>query len=279
MNRFTVAKTTTISGVGLHTGRKVSMTVRPVDGGTGRIWRRTDLAGADIPALVPYVSQTAHRTELSCGDVSVSTVEHFLATAYAFGIDDMHIELTGPEVPMGDGSANPCLDMLRRAGCAETNGIVHPFVVSSSFEVRYAQSLYVVEPAPQLSLSVRIDVPHPLIGEQSIDVDIDKHTFASEIASARTFGYFDDHERLQKLGLARGADSTNVLVLTQDGLLDGTLRWPDEFVRHKALDLVGDLALVGWPIWAHITATQPGHAGNVALARALYALVTQQVEA
>ncbi len=279
MNRFTVAKATTITGIGLHTGREISMTVRPVDGGTGRIWRRTDMGGTDIPALVPYVSQTAHRTELSCHDVSVSTVEHFLATAYTFGIDDMDIELTGPEVPIGDGSANQYLDMLLRAGCAETNGMVDPFIVSSSFEVRHAPSLYVVEPAPQLTLSVRIDVPHPLIGAQSIVVDIDKHTFASEIAPARTFGYLDDHERLKKIGLARGADSTNVLVLTQDGVLDGTLRWPDEFVRHKALDLVGDLALVGRPICAHITATQPGHAGNVALARTLYALVTQQVEA
>lgn len=278
MNRFTVAKATTTSGIGLHTGREVSMTVCPVDGGTGRIWRRMDVEGADIPALVPYVSKTAHRTELSCGDVSVGTVEHFLATAYAFGIDDMRIELTGPEVPIGDGSADGYVGMLRRAGC-HANGTVDPFVVSSSFEVRHAQSLYVVEPAPQLSLSVRIDVPHPLIGAQSIDVDIDEHAFASEIAPARTFGYLDDHERLQQIGLARGADSTNVLVLTPDGLLGGTLRWPDEFVRHKALDLVGDLALVGQPICAHITATQPGHAGNVTLARALYALVTQQVEA
>jgi len=279
VSRFTVAKATTTSGIGLHTGREVSMTICPVDGGTGRIWRRMDVDGADIPALVPYVSKTAHRTELSCGDVSVGTVEHFLATAYAFGIDDMHIELTGPEVPIGDGSADEYVGMLRRAGCADVNGTADPFVVSSSFEVRHAKSLYVVEPGPQLSLSVRIEVPHPLIGAQSIDVDIDRHTFASEIAPARTFGYRDDHERLRQIGLARGADSTNVLVLTRDGLLDGTLRWPDEFVRHKALDLVGDLALVGRPICAHITATQPGHAGNVALARALYALVTQLVEA
>ena len=277
--RFTVARPSTMSGIGLHTGRSVSMTVCPAESGTGRVWRRVGMDGADVPALVPYVSQTAHRTELTHGDVSVLTVEHFLATAYAFGIDDARIELTGPEVPIGDGSAAGCVAMLRSAGRVEASDAVDPFVVSSPFDMRHAQSRYMVEPAPRLSLSVRLDIPHPLIGAQSIDMDIDEHTFASEIAPARTFGYLDDYERLRQIGLARGADATNVLVLTGEGLLHGTLRWPDEFVRHKTLDLVGDLGLVGRPICAHITATQPGHAGNVALARALYALATQQVEA
>ena len=279
MNRLTVARPATTSGIGLHTGHEVSMTVSQAESGTGRIWHRVDLDGADTPSLAPYVSKTAHRTELSRGEASITTVEHFLAAAYAFGIEDVRIDVTGPEVPIGDGSALGCVELLLRAGCTEGNDATDPLVVSTPFEVREAQSAYVVEPARYLSLSVRINAPHPLIGSQSIDLDFDKQTFLAEIAPARTFGYLDDHERLKQLGLARGADASNVLGLTHEGLANGPLHWPDEFVRHKVLDLVGDLALVGRPICAHITAIQPGHAGNVALARVLYATATTNIEA
>ena len=279
MNRLTVARPATMNGIGLHTGHDLSMTVSHAACGTGRVWRRVDLDALDVPALVPYVSNTAHRTELSRGAASVTTVEHFLAAAYAFGIEDVRIDVTGPEVPIGDGSAIGCVEMLTQAGCTEGSDAIEPLVVSTPFELREAQSVYEVTPATRLRLSVRIDLPHPLIGTQSIDIDVDQHTFVSEIAPARTFGYLDDHERLKHIGLACGADASNVLGLTREGLANGPLHWPDEFVRHKALDLLGDLALVGRPICAHITATQPGHAGNVALARALFATATKTIEA
>lgn len=270
----------TFSGVGLHTGQDASVAIRRAHDGSGKVFRRLDMkGGAEIPALASHVSSTVHRTELENGKANVATVEHLLAAAHVLGIDDIYIDVTGPEIPIADGSAAPFVDLLSRSDLPRTTETREPLNITSSVELSLKKSRYLVEPASNFRVTVEIGVPHPLIGQQALTLDIEESTFISEIAPARTFGYLDDYERLKQIGLARGADTSNVLVLTEDGLLEGSLYWPDEFVRHKALDLIGDLALVGRPMRAHVVASDPGHAGNVALARALYASAPQKVEA
>ena len=280
MKRYTVARTASTDGVGLHTGEQVSVTVQRAPSGSGRVFRRTD-AGTTvvIPALASHVVGTDHRTVLASGSDTVSTVEHVLAAATAMGVDDVSIETYGPELPIGDGSAAHFVDLFERAGRIANTAELAPLIVREPFQLTHEGSHYAVDPADEFRLTVSFEMSHPLIGKQDVSLELNPASFCNELAAARTFGLVDDHERLTSAGLARGANASNVLALTESGLLEGELRWPDEFVRHKTLDLVGDLALVGRPIVAHIKADQPGHGGNVALARAFLALALKQAEA
>ncbi len=268
MPRRTIARTAVVQGKGLHTGAAVTARCTGAPSGQGIVFRRVDLAGAPaIPARLSEVRSTERRTALGEGEQSVQTVEHLLAVAAALEIDDLTVDLDGPEPPIGDGSFSPYLSALREAGIAEQPGEPVVYRVTAPFHLTEGDSTYVVAPAPALRLTTTIEWSHPLIGRQAGTYDITPDEFARELAEARTFGFMREADALRAKGLALGAAPDSTLILSDDGLLGGTLRWPDEFVRHKAGDILGDLALAGGRIQAHVVATKPSHQGNIALAR------------
>jgi UDP-3-O-[3-hydroxymyristoyl] N-acetylglucosamine deacetylase/3-hydroxyacyl-[acyl-carrier-protein] dehydratase len=258
-----------VQGVGLHTGRPATARCLPAASGDGIVFRRVDLPGAPaIPARVSEVHSTERRTALGHGEAVVQTVEHLLAAAAALELDDLTVELDGPEPPIGDGSFDPFLAALTEAGVRTVEGEPTVYRVLAPFQLADGESSYVVAPAPMLRLTTTIEWAHPLIGRQSGAYDITPEEFRRELAGARTFGFLHEAEALRARGLALGAALESTLVLTNDGLAgDARLRWPDEFVRHKTADLLGDLALVGGRVQAHVIATKPSHQGNIALAR------------
>jgi UDP-3-O-[3-hydroxymyristoyl] N-acetylglucosamine deacetylase/3-hydroxyacyl-[acyl-carrier-protein] dehydratase len=230
-----------------------------------------DLPGAPaVPARLSEVAAVERRTALGAGAVTIDTVEHLLAAVAAHEIDDLTIELAGPEPPIGDGSVQPYFEALARAGIVEVAGEPLVLTVAAPFTVTEGDASYVVAPARELRLTVAIEWPHPLIGRQAGSYTVTPATFAAELARARTFGFAGEAAALQAKGLIKGASAASAIVLDERGLADGgALRWPDEFVRHKAADILGDLALLGGRVRAHIVATRPSHAGNITLARAL----------
>ncbi len=268
MARRTIAGECVVRGVGLHSGREASATCRGGSPGQGIVFRRMDLADAPaIPARLSQVRSTDRRTSLGEGERIVETVEHLLAAAAALELDDLTVELDGPEPPIGDGSFSPYVDAFRAAGITEQPGEPVIYRVSAPFHLTEGDSSYVVAPARGFRLTTTIEWSHPLIGRQAGSYAITPDGFTRELAPARTFGFLREAESLRSRGLALGAALESTLVLSEDGLVGDTLRWPDEFVRHKAGDIVGDLALVGGRVRAHVVATRPSHQGNIALAR------------
>ncbi len=268
MSRRTLAGRAEVQGTGLHTGCSVTARCLPAESGTGILFRRVDLPGSPtILARLSEVQSTERRTVLGSGEVAVQTVEHLLAAAAALELDDLIIELDGPEPPIGDGSFSPYLEALEAAGVVERPGNPVVYRVLTPFQLSEADSSYVVAPAKSLRLTTTIEWRHPLIGRQSGSYDITPEAFGRELAGARTFGFLHEADALRARGLALGAALDSTLVLSEDGLVGGELRWADEFVRHKAADILGDLALVGGRVQAHVIATKPSHQGNIALAR------------
>ena len=270
MKRRTVASAGSIEGVGLHLGQSCRMTFRPAESGRGIVFRRTDLDGSpEIPALVDRAVLSERRTQLGEDPVSVHTVEHVLAAVAGAEVDDLVIELDAPEPPIMDGSAAPFLDLLTTLGIAEQAGTVQYLDLRSPVRVIDGASAYTAHPAPELELDVSIEFPHPLIGAQRARHRLTPTTFRRELAPARTFGFVHEVEALRAKGLIRGASTDNAVVLDETGVVDNELRWPDEFVRHKAMDCVGDLALAGARVRARIVASRPSHRGTVLLVRAM----------
>jgi UDP-3-O-[3-hydroxymyristoyl] N-acetylglucosamine deacetylase/3-hydroxyacyl-[acyl-carrier-protein] dehydratase len=273
--RRSITRKSTVRGTGLHTGATTEATFLPAAGGQGILFRRTDLTGKpEVPARLTEVEAVERRTAIGRGAATIHTVEHLLAAVAAHEIDDLTIELTGPEPPILDGSVQPYFDALAKAGPADVPGGAggEPAVLSvqAPFTVTEGDSSYVVAPARALRLTVTIEWPHPLIGRQAGTYDVTPEVFAKELAPARTFGFTSEVAELQAKGLIKGASAANAIVLDDRGIANGgKLRWPDEFVRHKAADILGDLALTGARIHAHVVATRPSHGGNIALARAL----------
>lgn len=268
--RRSIAQPVGLSGTGLHTGAKTQLTFRPGEPGQGIQFRRMDQAGGPaIPARHDHVAAAERRTVLAAGETTVSTVEHVLAAAAAHGLDDLVIELDGPEPPNGDGSAKPFFEALTEAGSAEHDGTPTQVRLSAPLTVREGEARYVVAPSDALRLTVTIEWPHPLIGRQSGCFDITPERFATELAAARTFGFLAEGDELKQKGLAQGAGPEAAVLLSDTGVTGTTLRWPDEFVRHKAVDLLGDLALLGGNLRADVVAFRPSHAGNLALVRAI----------
>jgi UDP-3-O-[3-hydroxymyristoyl] N-acetylglucosamine deacetylase / 3-hydroxyacyl-[acyl-carrier-protein] dehydratase len=269
MPRRTLAGVAVVRGTGLHTGRAASVRCLAAPAGQGIVFQRMDLPGAPrIPARITEVQSTDRRTALGEGAATVQTVEHLLAAAAALGLDDLTVELDGPEPPIGDGSFAPFLAALSEAGTRETPGEPVVYRVLAPFQLVEGDASYVVAPARSLRLTTTIEWSHPLIGRQSGAYEITPAEFSRELAGARTFGFLHEAEALRARGLALGAGLDSTLVLSDEGLVgDATLRWPDEFVRHKSADILGDLALVGGRIEAHLIATKPSHQGNIALAR------------
>jgi UDP-3-O-[3-hydroxymyristoyl] N-acetylglucosamine deacetylase/3-hydroxyacyl-[acyl-carrier-protein] dehydratase len=218
---------------------------------------------------VEHAVLTERRTQLGKEPIAVHTVEHVLAAVFARALDDVVIELSGPEPPVMDGSALPFVALLGQAGVAEQPGNVQYLRLQSPVRVCDGDSVYEALPAKNLELDVTIDFPHPLIGRQQGEFRVTAETFERELAGARTFGFMHEVDALRAKGLIRGASTQNAVVLGDDGIIDNELRWSDEFVRHKALDCVGDLALAGARVLARVRTTRPSHRGTVLLVRAM----------
>jgi len=266
----TLAKETSLDGIGLHTGRPVTLTFHPapVDGGIR--FRRVDLGDdADVPATLDHVADTLLGTTLAAGETRIMTVEHVLAALYAARVDNVVVEVTGPETPIRDGSFRDNLEALLDAGIVEQDGEARILSVRQPLSVTgEGGESYVAVPGDGLRISATIDFPHPAIGRAYGSFGAEGEAFRRELAPARTFGFKADADELHHQGLARGASLDNTIVLAENGgVLNDGLRFSDEFLRHKVGDIVGDLALLGARIDAHIVAERPSHAGNVELAR------------
>ncbi|MEK7402715.1 MAG: bifunctional UDP-3-O-[3-hydroxymyristoyl] N-acetylglucosamine deacetylase/3-hydroxyacyl-ACP dehydratase [Gemmatimonadota bacterium] len=276
MSRNTIAGATSIDGVGLHLGLECRLTFVPAPSGAGIVFKRTDLPGAPvIRAHVDTAVLTERQTQLGTDPVSVHTVEHVLAAVGALEIDDLIVELSGPEPPIVDGSAKPFFEALLAVGVKQQAGEVQYLDLREPVRIRDGNSEYEAYPAPDLELDVLIDFPHKMIGLQRGTYRISPDRFASELAPARTFGFMNEVEALRARGLIRGASTRNAVVLDESGVVDTTLRWPDEFVRHKAMDCVGDLTLAGGRLRAKIVARRPSHRGTVQLVRAIRASISR----
>lgn len=268
-SRRTIAREVAMEGIGLHLGQSCRMLFRPAPAGSGITFIRSDRGGKRLRATADVAVLAERRTQLGDGDDALHTVEHVLAAVSGAFIDDVEIEIDGPEPPIADGSAQPFLAALQTAGVASNGGTADYLTVRSSFTHADGDSEYEVTPGNQLNLDVSIDFPHPLVGGQRGRWTLTPETFATELAPARTFGFHHELEMLRERGLIRGGSTASALLLDETGVVENTLRWPDEFVRHKALDCVGDLALAGKRINARIVARRPSHRGTVTLVREL----------
>jgi len=244
--------------------------MKPAEGG-GIRFRRTDLEGhPEIPADLEHVVGTDLGTSIGTGDVTVMTIEHVMAALSASFIDNAVLELTGPEPPILDGSFQGYLEAISEVGAVELDEPTEILTVTKPLTVHLdTGASYVVSPAEDLRISVTIDFEHATIGRQFGTFDVTEEAFRSEIAPARTFGFRGDAEELQARGLAKGSSLENTVVVDDDGLMNDSLRFDDEFLRHKVGDLIGDLALVGGRVRGHVVSERPSHKGNIALAKAL----------
>jgi UDP-3-O-[3-hydroxymyristoyl] N-acetylglucosamine deacetylase/3-hydroxyacyl-[acyl-carrier-protein] dehydratase len=269
----TLRRAAAFEGVGLHTGKEARLRFLPADPFSGIRFLRTDLDGdGEVPATLDAVRSTDRGTNLGRGDAVVHTVEHVLAAAMALRLDNLIIEIDGPEVPIADGSFQPFYAALCEAGVAEQDSDATVIALDRNVSAAGpAGATYVGMPADRLRVSAGIEFDHPLVERQFASFDVDPAGFARHVAPARTFGFLKEAEQLRARGLALGATLDNAIVLDEEGLASGELRFPDEFVRHKIGDVVGDLALLGARVEAHIMADRPSHAGNLALARAIRA--------
>ncbi len=253
------------SGVGLHSGAPVSVRILPAASGTGIVFRRTDLDGYEIEAVSRNVARVSYATSLMKKGVLISTTEHLLSAFIGVGIDNAIIELDNLELPILDGSAQPFVEMIQKAGIRKQRRPRKYLKMRRELEMREGNKFIAVYPAETYSVSYAINFPHPLIGKETFEVELTNGSYLRHIAAARTFGSREDEQAMRNMGLIRGASRENCIVLTRDGIENGPLRFRDEFVRHKVLDLIGDLALLGKQIRGRIVADRAGHAMHTAL--------------
>ncbi len=252
------------AGVGLHSGANVKLTLRPAPAGSGVVFARTDLSPtAEIPARSDLVVDTAFATTLGTGKARIGTVEHLMAALSGMGIDNVRVEVDGPEIPVMDGSAAPFIYLIRTAGIALQRRFKRFLVVRRPIEVQEGDKRARILPSSQLAITCTIDFDHPLIKDQSLHVELSDKVFYREIARARTFGFLREVEDLKRRGLARGGSLENAIVVDEFSVLNAEgLRFPDEFVRHKILDIIGDLALCRMPVIGHFVSHKSGHSLN-----------------
>lgn len=260
IQRKTLTTAVAIEGIGIHSGIYTKVELHPATAGSGVAFVRTDLDGLRIPALLASTTALDYATSVGKDDVSIGTVEHLLAAVHAAGLTDLEIRIDGPEVPIIDGSALPFVHLIEAAGVRELDEKIGVLRIRRPLEIADAGKRIRIEPADQLSIDYRIEFAHPTIGRQALAIDVDYRTFVQEVAAARTYGFLHEVEKLRAAGLARGGSVENCIVLDQNGVMNGPLRFGDEFVRHKVLDLLGDLALLGHPVVGAITAERAGHA-------------------
>ena len=260
VQRKTINTNVSITGIGLHSGIYTKVELRPVPAGQGLTFVRADLDGLRIPAVQASTTALDHATTVGKDDVSVGTVEHLLSAIMACGITDVDIHIDGPEVPIVDGSALPFMHLIDAAGVRELPAQIPVLRITEPIEITEGDKSIRITPGNRLVLKYKIDFDHPTIGKETFHFDFEHDNFLKKIAPARTFGFMRDVEKLRTAGLARGGSVENCVVLDDRGVVNGPLRFKDEFVRHKILDLLGDLALIGRPIVGEITAHRAGHA-------------------
>lgn len=261
-----IEKSSNCSGIGLHTGKPITLNFLPAPVNTGVVFIRRDLSPpVFIKALVENVKATDLSTTLGIGNSVVQTVEHILSAVSGFNIDNLYIEIDGPEIPIMDGSASVFISMLKESGII-SQGIRQPYLkILKTVELKEGNKRIRIEPSSKFSLRCLIDYDHPFIGKQSFSFNGDEGIFAMDISSARTFCFLEEVRGLWKRGVAKGGSLDNAIVIDDTGIVNETgLRYQDEFARHKILDLIGDLSLIGMPFVGKVTAERVGHAFHTA---------------
>ncbi|MEA2464221.1 MAG: UDP-3-O-[3-hydroxymyristoyl] N-acetylglucosamine deacetylase [Acidobacteriota bacterium] len=276
VQRQTIKSNVSITGIGLHSGIYTTVELHPAPAGSGITFVRADLQGLRIPALQASTTALDHATTVGKDDVQVGTVEHLLSALMACGITDVDIHIDGPEVPIIDGSALPFMHLIDAAGVRGLGTELPVLRLRQPIELIEGDKSIRMTPSNRLVIKYKIDFNHPAIGRESFQFDFGHDSFLKKIAPARTFGFMRDVEKLRAVGLARGGSVENAVVLDDRGVVNGPLRFKDEFVRHKILDLIGDLALIGRPVAGEITAYKAGHAMHSRfVAKILEAAATQ----
>jgi UDP-3-O-[3-hydroxymyristoyl] N-acetylglucosamine deacetylase len=265
----TIRRQISCAGIGLHTGHKVTLTLKPAAADTGIRFRRTDL-GVEIPATVDQVSTVQYATVLGQAGATVETVEHLLSALVAAGIDNVIVELSQREVPIMDGSSAPFLFLLQEAGIKRLSQPRRYLKILKPVQIASGDKRIAIYPSDHYKVSYTISFDHPLLRHQTRTERITEQSFTEHIASARTFGFLKEVEWLRQQGLALGGSLDNAIVISDTGVLNA-LRFEDEFVRHKILDVIGDLALIGRPLLGHVVAHRAGHALHTQLAAAVLA--------
>lgn len=255
----------TCSGVGLHSGAPVSLRILPAPAGTGIVFHRSDLEGFPIEASGRNVARVSYATSLMKKGVLISTTEHLLSAFTGVGVDNAIVELDNLELPILDGSAKPFVEMIQKAGIRKQRKARTYLRIVREIELREGDKFIAVYPANTYTVAYSINFPHPLIGKQSFCVRLTNGSYVNEIAPARTFGFLHEADAMRQQGLIRGASTDNAIVLDRQDVLNPPLRFSDEFVRHKVLDLIGDLALIGKQILGSVVADRAGHAMHTAL--------------
>jgi len=266
MNQTTLAQSIEIGGIGLHTGVKVNLELRPAPENTGYIFVRTDLDNFEIPASVEYISHCSYATTLMRRGVVLSTCEHLLSALRGAGVDNCFIFLDNIEIPILDGSSEVFLELIERAGIVGQNAPRRHLKILKKVEFSDGDRRMSIEPSEKCEIECAIDFPHPFIRKQIFHFELENGSFGREIASARTFGFTSEIEMLRKANLALGGSLDNAIVLTPEGMLnENPLRFENEFVRHKILDIIGDFALLGMPFLGKLKANKSGHAIHASL--------------
>ena len=262
----TLRRSVTCAGIGLHSGHKVSLSLKAGLPDSGIRFRRADLGGHEIPAMVKNVSGIHYATGLEVDSASVETVEHLLAALISMGVDNVIIELNQREVPIMDGSAAPFVYLVQEAGTRRQAKARRFLKVTRPISLSMGDKQIALYPSEHFKITYSISFDHPLLEHQSREIQLNKESFIDQIAPARTFGFLKEVERLRRQGLALGGSLDNAIVLSESGVLNRSLRFEDEFVRHKILDAIGDLALVGYPLIGHLVVNRGGHALHTAFA-------------
>lgn len=269
--QLTIQRPVTTEGIGLHTAVPCRMRLVPAPADTGIVFRRVDLDNFEIAAHVGNVARVSYATSLMRQGVLLSTTEHVLAALYSCGVDNVYVELDALELPILDGSARPFIEMLGRAGTRRLRRQRRYIRVLKPLEFSDGDRRIGIYPANEFSVHCFVDYHHPSVGPQEVEMVVDRESFSRELAPARTFGFVKDFPGLKAMGLIRGGSTENAIVLDDKKIMNGPLRFRDEFGRHKALDLIGDLALVGRPLKARVVAHKAGHALHTQLVTRLLA--------
>jgi UDP-3-O-[3-hydroxymyristoyl] N-acetylglucosamine deacetylase len=262
----TLRRSISCAGIGLHSGKKVTLSLKPALVDTGIRFRRCDLGGLEVPATVKHVGGINYATGLTRDAVKVDTVEHLLAALVSLGIDNVILELNSPEVPIMDGSASRFIELIQQAGVRQLGAPRRYLKVLRPLSLSRGEKSIAIYPSDQFRVTYSIAFDHPLLQHQAMTLEINESTFVEEIAPARTFTFLKEVEMLRQQGLALGGSLENAIVIGETGVLNGRLRFEDEFVRHKILDVIGDMALVGYPLVGHLVAHRGGHALHTAFA-------------
>ena len=262
----TLRRSISCTGIGLHSGDKVTLSLKPAPADFGVRFRRTDLGGAEIPATVKHLAGINYATGLSRDRGSVNTVEHLLSALSSLGVDNAIVELNHPEVPIMDGSAAPWVYLINEAGIKRMSEARRYLKVLRPISLSRGDKRIAIYPSDHFKVTYSIAFDHPLLRHQSRTMRITADAFVEDIAPARTFGFLKEVEMLRQQGLALGGSLENAIVIGDTGVLNNGLRFDDEFVRHKILEVIGDLALVGYPVIGHVVAHRGGHALHTAFA-------------